>query len=52
MKKQHKCPHNGNPNTCCKCNYGSLQRKQEKSYDLVDELKMPVGYKLHKWKRD
>lgn len=47
-----KCPHGGNYDTCCRCKYGSLRRKEERAYDLVDELRMPIGYKLHAWTRE
>ena len=48
------CPH-GVPynNFCCRCHYGSLLRKEHtKEQDAVDDMNMPVGYKLWELGKD
>ena len=33
---------------CCKCHYGINKHEREIPRDLLDDLKIPIGYKLMK----
>lgn len=45
---KNKCEHGRDPLLCCACRYGDRAHidHKEKSRDLVDEINMPIGYKL------
>lgn len=41
-----KCPHGRSKLFCCECKYGRIRNERERPRDMVDDINMPVGYKL------
>ena len=43
-----KCKHGADKDSCCKCRYGEKSHidHKERAWDLVDDLRVPIGYKL------
>ncbi len=41
-----KCQHGRDSLFCCRCNYGQIRNEREWPRDMVDDIEMPIGYKL------